>query len=159
MEDKEARREIRRLLWRWGKVAQTCAKKQKELRGYADLMESVTDVHSSSLTGMPGGGKVADNTARAAEKLMLLEGHYRKMIDILTGEIQEELEFQSAIDELLESVKNPARLIIDMRYKYVWSYEKIARETSYSVSRAKALEGVAVDILKKNIKIKKVSTF
>lgn len=158
MEDKETRREIRRLLWRWGRATQICARKQKELRGYLDLMDSVTDVHSSPLTGMPGGGRISDNTARAAEKLIFLEEHYQKMIEILTQEIKEELEFQEAFDEVLKTVKDPARMIIDMRYKYVWTYEKIAMETSYSESRVKALEGIAIEIIGKNIKFGKVST-
>ena len=67
--ESNVRKDIRRLLWRWGRVASTCARKQKELREYMDLIESVSDVHSSALTGMPGGGQISDKTARAAEKL------------------------------------------------------------------------------------------
>ena len=159
MENSNTRKEIRHLLWRWGRAAQTCARKQKELQGYIDLMASVTDAHSTPLTGMPGGGKISDNTARAAEKLIFLEERYQNMIDILTKEIQDELEFQAAFDEILTCVKDPARMIIDMRYKYVWSYEKIAKETSYSESRVKALEGIAIKKIEKNVRIGKVSTF
>lgn len=158
MEDSNARKEIRRLLWRWGRVAVTCARKQKELQDYLDLIQSVSDVHSSPLTGMPGSGRVSDNTARAAEKLIFLEGQYQTLIDILTKEIEAEIRFRIDMDQVLQHVEDPARTIVDMRYKYGWTFDKIARETSYSEASVKRLDGIAVNIVHKYVAVEKVDT-
>jgi len=156
--ESNTRKDIRRLLWRWGRVAATCARKQKELREYMDLIESVSDVHSSALTGMPGGGQISDKTARAAEKLMFLEQQYQGMIDILSKEIEQELRFKESMDNLLRCVEDPARTVIEMRYKYCWSFIKIANEISYSEASIKRLEGIAISLMEKNIRIRKDDT-
>ena len=156
--ESNARKDIRRLLWRWGRVAATCARKQKELREYIDLIESVSDVHSSALTGMPGSGQISDKTAKAAEKLMFLEQQYQGMIDILSKEIEQELRFKESIDDLLLCVEDPARTVIEMRYKYCWSFIKIANEISYSEASIKRLEGIAISLMEKKIRIRKDDT-
>jgi len=158
MENNDNRKEIRRLLWRWGRVAATCARKQKELKEYIDLIESVSDVHSSALTGMPGGGQISDKTAMAAERLMFLEQQYQGMIDILSNEIEHELRFKEIMDDVISCVEDPARTIIEMRYKYTWSYIKISRETSYAESWVKKLEGIAIRRIEKNVRILKEDT-
>jgi len=158
METNDTRKEIRRLLWRWGRVTATCARKQKELQDYMDLISSAADVHSSPLTGMPGSGKISDNTARAAERMMFLENQYQRMVDILSKEIEEELRFRESMDKVIKCVEDPARSIVEMRYKYTWSFEKIARETNYSEASVKRLEGIAVTLIHRNISVKKDDT-
>ena len=158
MENKDTRREIRRLLWRWGRVTATCIRKQREMREYMDLIDSVSDVHASALTGMPGSGKISDNTARAAEKLIYLKQQYQIQIDLLAKEIEDELRFRESIDDLLRCIHDPARTVIEMRYKYCWTHERVAREINYAESSVKRLEGVAITILEKKISIRKDDT-
>ena len=155
MKREEAYKSIRLMLGRWGRVAVTCIKKQREMKEYMDMIESVSDVHSSALTGMPGGGQVSDKTARAAERLMFLEAQYQSIIDILSKEIAEEIEFKKMMDRQLSRIEDPARTIIDMRYKYGWTYTKIAFETNYSQSRVQALERIAVEKIEKVMRIEK----
>lgn len=159
MEDRENRREIRRLLWRWGKVTATCARKQRELREYQDLIASVADVHSSPLTGMPGGGKISDATARAAERLIFLRGRYQEMIDILYRQIDEEIRFARAMDEVMNKIQLKERNILELRYRNTWSYERISMETHYSPAQVKRLENKGVTIIGKMISITKDDTF
>ncbi len=158
MENKDSRREIRRLLWRWGRVTATCIHKQREMREYMDLIDSVSDVHAGVLTGMPGSGKISDNTARAAEKLIYLKQQYKIQIDMLAKEIEDELRFRESIDDLMRSVEDPARTVIEMRYKYCWSFTRISQELNYAESWVKKLEGIAISIIGKNITIRKEDT-
>ena len=151
MESSNSRKDVRRLLWRWGRVTSTCARKQKELQEYIDLIDSVADVHSSALTGMPGGGQISDRTERAAERLIFLRGRYQEMIDMLAKEIEEELRFRDAMDDVLKCVEDPARTIIEMRYKYAWSFLKISRETNYAESWVRQLDGIAVQKISRHI--------
>jgi DNA-directed RNA polymerase specialized sigma24 family protein len=155
MNRKEAYGTVRVMLGRWGRVAIICLRKQKEIKEYKDLLESVSDARSTALTGMPGGGQVSDKTAKAAERLMYLESKYQETIDTLTNEIVEELEFKKKMDELLKRIDDPAKSIVYMRYKYGWTYTKIAFETHYSPSWVQALEGVAVSKLERMMRIEK----
>ena len=151
MESSNTRKDVRRLLWRWGKVTSTCARKQKELQEYMDLINSVSDVHSSALTGMPGSGQISDRTERAAERLMFLKDRYQEMIDELAKEIEEELRFRDAMDDVIKCVDDPARTVIEMRYKYTWSFTRIARETNYAESWVRQLDGIAVQKIGRHI--------
>lgn len=155
-ESEETRKEIRRMLRRWGNVRSFCIRKQKELREYMDLIESVSDVHASALSGMPGSGQMSDKTARAAEKLMYLEEQYQNMIDALAKEIADELLYKEFMDSVLECVKDPARTVVEMKYKYCWSIEKIHHETHYSPASVKRLDMKALSLIAENIKISKV---
>ena len=155
MENKDSRRQIRRLLWRWGRVTATCIRKQREMREYMDLIDSVSDVHAGALTGMPGSGKISDNTARAAEKLIFLKDQYQIQIDRRAKEIEDELRFRESIDDLLKSVDDPARTVIEMRFKYAWDFSRISRELNYTESWVRQLECIGVRRLEKRITIQK----
>jgi len=157
MENSDARKEIRRLLWRWGKVTATCARKQKELQEYLDLINSATDVKSSPLTGMPGGGGLSDPTARAAERLAYLKDRYQEMVDILTAEIDDEIQFSRAMDEAMLVLTVQERRIVELRYRNGWSFARIARVTSYSERQVQRHDENAVKAMGKSITVQKMS--
>ena len=152
-EIKEKRKQVRRLLWRWGKVTVTCARLQKQLQDYSSLIESATDVHGGALTGMPGSGTTGDPTARAAERLAYLRGRYQEMVDIITGEIDEEIRFAKAMEDAMECLDVQERRIIEMKYRLGMSTRKIHFSTHYHERTVERIDEKAVDKLGNYIKL------
>lgn len=160
MESKrEARRNIRRLLWRWGKVDETCMKLTQDIEDKRNEIQAVTDIKSPIITDMPHGTGISDRTAKAAEKLERLEQLYNEFIEYVTQKIDDELRFQLAMNEAIHSLPAKQVWVIELRYKSEYSYERIARKTHYSVENVKVLDAKACDRLMTLITIEKDYTF
>ena len=149
----EIRRDTRRLLWRWGKVTMTCARLQKQLQDYLNLIESASDVHGSPLTGMPGSGKIGDPTSKAAERMMYLKERYQEMADIITHDIDEEIRFATALDEAMGCLEVQERRIVEMKYRLGMSARRIHFATHYHERTVERIDGKAVDKLSDYIKM------
>lgn len=143
----EKRKQLRRLLWRWGRVTIRCATLQKEIRQYINLINGAADMRIPMLTGMPHGSDTGDPTPLAANKLDELKRMYARRIDEIQQDIEAELRFCRAMDTAIRSIDVQEARILEMRYKREMSHERIATETSYSKSQIKRIEQEAVDNL------------
>lgn len=149
----EQRRQIRRLLWRWGRVTEYCARRHHDIEEYSDLMESVADIKPQQLTGMPHSGKTTDTTQRAALELSGLKERYEERVSELAEEIRKELALASAIDSTMQTLNAKEQAVIDLRYKKTRQYEQIAKSTGYAEDHVKRIEREAIDKLSELIKI------
>lgn len=152
---REARRTVRRLLWRWGQVNETCLRWTRDLEEKRRDLQAVTDIKSPKLSGMPHGGGISDRTAQAAEKLDALEKIFEETIEQATSAIEEELRFQRAMDDAVSTLPSSQRWVLELRYKSEYSYERIARKTNYSSEYVKSLESKACDKLAERVDIKR----
>lgn len=143
MIDKEERRKIRRLLWKWGRVTEYCAHRHRDMIEYIELMDAVGDIKPQTLSGMPHGTDVGNPTERLAELRM----RYAERIDCLSREIDKELRLSHDIDELIAELEPIEQTILDLRYKGGKSYMGIADELNYCERQVKRTEYEAIEKL------------
>lgn len=151
--NEEQRRQIRRLLWRWGRVTEFCARRHHDIEEFNELIESVADIRPQQLSGMPHGGGTSDPTQRAAFAMDGLKERYEARVSELAEDIQKELDFAKAIDGAVKVLDAAEMGIIELRYKKGKRYEQIAEDTRYSVDHVKRIEREAIDKLSEEIKI------
>lgn len=149
----ERRRQIRRLLWRWGQVNETCLRWQRDLDEKKSALQAVTDIKSPIITDMPHGTGISDRTAKAAEKLEALEQLYSEFCTEMVEAIDKELRFQRAMNEAIGSLPRSQGWVLELRYKSEYSYDRIARKTNYAVDYVRRLESKACDALTEKITI------
>lgn len=154
--DHEERRRVRRLLWRWARATSFCARRHKDIEEFQTLIESAADIRPQQLTGMPNGGGTSDPTGRAAERITRLRRMYEQRIEELTVEIDDEMRFCSAIDEIVRSLDYEEQNVVDMKYKREFNFEKIAERTRYSTRRVQQIEKVAVDKVRASMEFENI---
>ena len=150
---REERKEIRRLLWRWGGVTAFCARRQKELVEYGELIDSVSDIKPQVLTGMPIGSEVSSPTERNAERLRSLKERYAERIIDLTAEIDDELAFAAAVESAMGDFTPIEKTVLDFKYKHERRVRVVADRLRYSVAQIENIERGAVDKLRKRISV------
>lgn len=155
--DREDRRRVRRLLWRWARVASFCARRHKDIEEYSALIESAADIRPQQLTGMPHGSGSTDPTERAAARIAQLREMYSDRIAELSSDIDEEMRFYTAVSTAVETLEYTGQTIIDMKYRRELNYDRIAERTGYTPRRVQQIEREAVDKLLKLIVIEEVN--
>lgn len=144
---KDDRRPVRLLLARWGDVPAYCARRQKEIADFRELMESAAELRPRRLDGMPSGKKAQSAVEYAAERLQELQERYREHVKALAGEIERELAFSRAMDESMAAFTETERTVLDYKYKREKRYVDIARLIHYSEAQVRNIERDAVDKL------------
>lgn len=138
-------KEIRRLLYRWGATTKTCARLQREVSGYRELIASAFDVAAAPLTGMPHGSVTSDKVSRQAEVYEHLKEMYGQRIEEIEEDICKAVEFEKAMSEIINTLDFTMRSVVEMRYKECRKMEVIAgRLGGYSVRRVQQIEEEAV---------------
>ena len=147
------RSDIRRLLWRWGRVAESCKAKQRELEEFQNILKSCTDLSASVIDGMPHGTNTTDPTQRAAIKLAGIAEEYEQIIEIIRREISEELRFKYSMDKAVSELPAEQQRIIELRYKrgHRWTY--ISLKLCFSEHHVQKLENKAVNVIAGKVKM------
>ena len=147
------RPQMRRLLWRWGRILEYCANKQREMQEFQDMIDAQAGLSVPTLTGMPQGGKAGNPTERAAIRLTELTDQYMRTIADLAEDCDIELKFKRAMDRLIKKLPGEQQKVLELRYKggHAWVY--VALRMCFSEIRAKEIEAAAVDALMPDIDI------
>lgn len=149
----EERKPVRRLLWRWGRVMEYCAARQREIEGFQEIARAARDLPPVRLTGMPGSKAPGDPTARLAFRAEELAMRYDVTINKLIADCDRELAFKAAMDAVISDLPGEQQHILDLKYKQGWNWDYIALKMCFSVQHAKRLEAVAVDKIGESIKV------
>ncbi len=153
MTEKAQRAQARRLLVRWGKTTAFCARRQREIVDYEQLIAGVGDIKPQQLTGMPFGGGTSDTTAWSAAQLEELKRRYNDRIGDLKGDIKRELDFASAMDQMLVDLEPIELTVLEYRYKHDRKPQNVAICLGYSLRQVERIEQEAVDKLRDCIEI------
>ena len=145
------RSDIRRLLWRWGRVAESCKAKQRELEEFQNILKSCTDLSASVIDGMPHGTNTTDPTQRAAIKLAGIAEEYEQIIEIIRREISEELRFKYSMDKAVSELPAEQQRVLELRYKAGHKWVYIGLKMSYSERAVRNLDEKAIKELGKQI--------
>lgn len=147
------RKAIRRLLWRWGRVLEYCAARQREIAGFMALIDEAAEIGPPPMGASTGRSGPGDPTGRAAVRIDELISRYRGEVSRLMGSCDREMAFMSAMDAVLDQLPGDQRRVIELRYKQGCRWEYIALKMCFSAQHVRRLDAAAVDKLAGIIRI------
>lgn len=150
------RKAIRRLLWRWGRVLEYCAARQREIAGFMALIDEAAEIGPPPMGASTGRSGPGDPTGRAAVRMDELISRYRGEVSRLMGSCDREMEFMSAMDAVLDQLPGDQRRVIELRYKHGCRWEYIAVKMCFTVHHVQKLDCKAVDTIAESIQVEKV---
>lgn len=134
-------RELRRLMYRWGRALEFCAAKQKEIEGLSQLIDGARGLPGIRLDGLPGSSTPGDPTAAAAVRVEEIVKRYIEAIEWTTEAIDRELSFKRAMDEVMQKeLTGEQRRILTMRYQDCNQWLYISIRMNMGERTAKRLE-------------------
>lgn len=152
------RKAIRRLLWRWGRVLDYCAARQREIAGFLMLIDEAAEMGPPPAGGAAGRSGPGDPTGRAAVRMEELIRRYRGEVARLMAACDREMSFMAAMDTVLDTLPGEQRRVVELRYKQGCRWEYIAVKMCFSVQHVKKLEAAAIAVVGENIFIQKQET-
>ena len=152
------RKSIRRLLWRWGRVLDYCAARQREIAGFLALIDEAAEMGPPPAGGAAGRSGPGDPTGRAAVRMEELIRRYRVEVARLMAACDREMAFMAAMDAVLDQLPGDQRRVVELRYKQGCRWEYIAVKMCFSVQHVKRLEAAAIAVVGENISIQKQET-
>lgn len=152
------RKAIRRLLWRWGRVLEYCAARQREIAGFLALIDEAAEMGPPPAGGAAGRSGPGDPTGRAAVRMEELIRRYRVEVARLMAACDREMAFMAAMDTVLDTLPGEQRRVVELRYKQGCRWEFIAVRMCFSVQHVKRLEFIAIEAIGENISIRKDET-
>lgn len=147
------RKAIRRLLWRWGRVLEYCAARQREIAGFMTLIDEAAEMGPPPPGWGAGRSGPGDPTGRAAMRMDELIRRYRGEVNRLTAACDREMAFMAAMDEVLDQLPGDQRRVVELRYKLGHRWEYIAIKLCFSVQHVQKLDCKAVDFIADRTKV------
>lgn len=147
------RKSIRRLLWRWGRVLDYCAARQREIAGFLALIDDAAGMGPPPPGWGAGRSGPGDPTGRAAMRMDELIRRYRGEVNRLTAACDREMAFMAAMDEVLDQLPGDQRRVVELRYKLGHRWEYIAIKLCFSVQHVQKLDCKAVDFIADRTKV------
>lgn len=145
------RKAIRRLLWRWGRVLDYCAERQREIDGFMELIRGIEEPHA--IQAGPGKTGPGDPTGRLAVRVDELAARYRSEAQRVLDACDKELAFLKAMDEAISELPGDQRRVLELRYRQGCRWEYIALKMCFSAQHVRRLDAAAVDKLAGIIRI------
>ena len=139
------RKAIRRLLWRWGRVLDYCAERQREIDGFMELIRGIEEPHA--IQAGPGKTGPGDPTGRLAVRVDELAARYRSEAQRVLDACDKELAFLKAMDEAIAELPGDQRRVLELRYRQGCRWEYIALKMCFSAQHVRRLDAAAVDKL------------
>lgn len=139
------RKAIRRLLWRWGRVLDYCAERQREIDGFMELIRGIEEPHA--IQAGPGKTGPGDPTGRLAVRVDELAARYRSEAQRVLDACDKELAFLKAMDEAIAELPGDHRRVLELRYRQGCRWEYIALKMCFSPQHVRRLDAAAVDKL------------
>lgn len=145
------RKEIRRLLWRWGRTLDYCAERQQEIDGFMELLRGIEE--PAAIQPGPGRTGPGDPTGRLAVRVEELAARYRGEAQRMLEACDKELAFHRAMDEAIAVLPGDQRRVIELRYRQGCRWEYIALKMCFSSQHVRRLDAEAVDTLAGMIRV------
>lgn len=116
------RRDIRRLLRRWGKADEEIEALEDQLKTIADEIDAVGGLHAQNFDGMPHSTEIGRPTEASVLKRIGLEERYQDRIAEITSKIQALEDFKDMVERALLWTSPDEEYVV--RMKYVGHFEK-----------------------------------
>ena len=144
-------KKIRSILWRWGSTMQRISNKQADVK---ELQKLIDELYETTLRGHNtlntiGDKKTAtpDPTAKTVEKISCIKARYTKYIEQLGVDVERELQFKYAIDDLITKLPYINEKVLRMKYEEGRSFFAISANMHISEPYAKYLEKEAIKMI------------
>ena len=154
--DVEGVRDVRRVLWQWGRIDRRIADLMEQMKIAVARIESVYELSSGRvMDGQPHGSGTSDPVFRAVEKIAKMRELFAQEVEVCEQQIKEAQEFKAAINEAMQCLTPAQRDVIQLRYRegHFWAY--ISVKLYMSEKTARRYEAQACEILAKKISTRK----
>ena len=152
--DTVERKEMRRLLWRWGRVNEFCLQSNQEMKYFQDRISEVGELCERAQIKVSG-GKVSDPTESAVESLERLQREFESCVCECADTVHAELSFKALIDEIIQSDLLPEeKELLILRYKKGWSWLMISSKMCLAERTARNREQNALDKIAKKVNVR-----
>lgn len=132
---RDDRYRMRMVLAEWAAHDRTRRRLEKEIEDCIDELEAVADPKTPALTGMPGGGRVADRTPIQAERMAWKRERIEERIKYLKGRLERADRLYHNVDEQIWKLNPRDREIICWRFKQGLKVEEVQAKCGYNSKR------------------------
>ncbi len=151
---RRSRNAIRRLLWQWGTTAMRIERLKKERDAFFEMANDARSrsLRTSTLTGMPRGGKSSDLSDIVAAAIEESE-RYAVQAERINAEIDDAMRLRNCIAECVAELPPLQEKVITYRYVDDHSWRYIAMKLTYDERHVRRIEESAVDAIGRMIEI------
>ena len=156
----DAVKDVRRVLWQWGRIDRRIADLMEQMRIAVDRAQSVYEIQSGrGLDGMPHGSGTGDPVFRAVEQIGKMRELFAAEIETCETEIQKAQEFKAAVNEAINDLTPVQRDVLHLRYQEGHNWIYIAFRLYMSEKTARRYDVQACTALAQKITITKNDRF
>lgn len=151
---REARNNIRKMLWQWGNTVSKIRRLEQERAFYrAQADDRRITLRSPSMSGMPGCGKHGD-LSDVIVGVMREQQMYERQADRINAEIADVLRLRNCIQECIDRLSPLQEKIIAYRYSDGHNWQFIAMKTNYDLASVQRIDAQAVDAIMDMIEVR-----
>jgi DNA-directed RNA polymerase specialized sigma24 family protein len=141
-------KQVRRLLWHWGRADRRIGELTEEIRLARDRANALYDMGGSSvIDGLPHGTTPGDPVFRAVERIEHMRELFAREIEECESAMRDEQEFKAAMREAMDTLKPVEREVLTLRYRGGHSWEYVGIMMQMDESTARRYERSACDAL------------
>jgi len=131
-------KQVRRLLWHWGRIDRRIDELLEQIRLAQVRMNALYEIGGSpAMDGLPHGTTPGDPVMRAVERIEHMRELFAQEIADCEEELREEQEFKAAMREAMDALKPVEREVIALKYKggHGWEYIGLMMHMDESTAR------------------------
>lgn len=137
------------MLWNWGRALDTIAAYERDLRTLSGLKrEAYNTLSAQRLDGMPHASGMADPTPAALEDVKRHLAAYERAEANAQRMIASRLKLKMQIDAAVSALPALWQQVLRARYVDKRSWQAVAHDIHYGVSRVRDIESRAIDRLR-----------
>lgn len=140
------------MLWNWGRALDTIAAYERDLRTLSGLKrEAYNTLSAQRLDGMPRASGKADPTQTALEEIEKRLADYERAELNARHMISSRLTLKMQIDDAISVLPALWQQVLRARYVDRRSWQAVAHDIHYGVSRVRDIESRAIDRLREKL--------
>lgn len=145
------REDVRKLLRRWGKIADEIETVEDQIKTICDEIDTVDNLHAQGLDGLPHGTDVGRPTERTAVAKITLAERYQDRLAELNRKLEDLDRFRERIEDALLFTMPDDEYVIRLKYIDGLTFEQIADKMEVTAERVKQRERRGVEIVKEHM--------
>lgn len=153
-------RDVRRVLWRWGRIDRRIDELMEQMRVAVNRAQSIYEISGSRvMDGQPHGSGTSDPVFQAVEKITRMRELFAQEIESCEAQIKEAQAFKFAMNDVLKKLSPAQQEVIRLRYweGHHWPY--VGYRMHMEESTARKYERAACKELVNFIQVDKVARF
>lgn len=147
--------DVRRVLWRWGRIDRRINELMEQMRVAVDRANSLYELGGSRpMDGQPHGSVTGDPVYRAVERIQHMRELFAAEIETCEAQIKEAQEFKAAVNEAVSTLPPIQQDILRLRYCAGHNWVYIGFKVYMSESNARRHDALACQKLSHLIEVR-----